>query len=106
MRLFYEIYERTDGIRVKDGELVTINYEISLLDGSTCYTSDNDGPREFRLGRSQEISGLEQGLAMMKEGEKARFIIPPHLGYGLIGDEKKIPARSIIVYMVELAEIN
>ena len=104
--LFYEIYEKTDGRRVKEGEIVTIYYEVSLLDGSTCYSSDKDGPMEFRLGRSQEISGLDQGLAMMREGEKARFIIPPHLGYGLIGDEKRIPARSILVYLVKLVEIE
>jgi FKBP-type peptidyl-prolyl cis-trans isomerase len=85
---------------------VKILYEVSLLDGSTCYSSDEDGPRSFILGRSEEISGLEQGIAMMRAGEKARFIIPPHLGYGLIGDEKRIPARSIIVYLVELTEIE
>jgi FKBP-type peptidyl-prolyl cis-trans isomerase len=104
--LFYEIYEKTDGATVKEGDQVKILYEVRLLDGSTCYTSEKDGPKNFILGRSQEISGLEQGLAMMKEGEKARFIIPPHLAYGLIGDENRIPARSIIVYLVELAQIN
>lgn len=104
--LFYEIYETTDGSPVKQGDLVSINYQISLLDGSRCYSSEEDGPREFSIGRSQEISGLEQGVAMMKEGEKARFIIPPYLAYGLIGDEGRIPARSIIVYSVELVGIN
>jgi FKBP-type peptidyl-prolyl cis-trans isomerase len=104
--LFYEIFEETDGIKPRQGDKVKILYEVSLLDGSTCYSSDEDGPRSFILGRSEEISGLEQGIAMMRAGEKARFIIPPHLGYGLIGDEKRIPARSIIVYLVELTEIN
>ena len=104
--LFYEIYHRTDGSRVEEGDLVSIHYDIDLLDGYRCYSSEKEGPREFILGRSQEISGLEQGVAMMREGEKARFIIPPHLAYGLIGDEERIPARSIIVYFVELAEIK
>ena len=104
--LFYEIYERTDGNRVNAGDLVSIKYEISLLDGSRCYSSEKEGPREFSIGRSQEISGLEQGVSMMREGEKARFIIPPYLGYGLIGDEDRIPARSILVYRVELVDIN
>jgi len=104
--LFYEIFEKTDNNKVEQGDLISIDYKVSLLDGSVCYSSDKDGPREFRLGKSQEISGLEQGIALMREGEKARFIIPPHLAYGLIGDEERIPARAIIVYMVELSEIK
>ena len=104
--LFYEIYEKTEGHPVKKGDLVSIKYEISLLDGSMCYSSETDGPRQFSMGRNQEISGLEQGVAMMKEGERARFIIPPYLAYGLIGDEERIPARSILVYDVELVRIN
>lgn len=102
--LFYDIYHPTEGIPVEAGMRIRMDYRISLLDGTLCYSSDKDGPKEFQLGRSQEISGLEQGLEMMREGEKARFIIPPHLAYGLLGDEKRIPARSIIVYEVELLE--
>lgn len=102
--LFYEIYERCDGTRAESGMKVRIGYRLSLLDGTLCYSSEQDGAKEFLLGKSYEISGLELGVAMMREGEKARFIIPPHLAYGLLGDEKRIPARSIIVYEVELLE--
>ena len=100
--LFYDIYEHTDGARAKNGMLVRIGYRISLLDGTLCYSSEKDGDKQFYLGKSQEITGLEQGIEMMREGEKARFIIPPHLAYGLLGDENKIPARSILVYEVTL----
>ena len=102
--LFYEIYEPTDGIRAEQGMKIRIDYKLSLLDGTLCYSSDEDGVKEFLLGKSLEISGLELGVEMMREGEKARFIIPPHLAYGLLGDETRIPARSIIVYEVELLE--
>ncbi len=100
--LFYEIYEHTDGTPAETGMRVSIDYRVSLLDGTLCYSSEKDGIKEFMLGKSQEISGIEQGVEMMRKGEKARFIIPPHLAYGLLGDENRIPARSIIVYEVEL----
>ncbi len=103
--LFYEIYHRTGGEPARQGARIRIAYQISLLDGTLCYSSDREGPKEFLLGKSQEISGLEQGVEMMREGEQARFIIPPHLGYGLMGDGERIPARSIIVYEVELLKI-
>jgi FKBP-type peptidyl-prolyl cis-trans isomerase len=43
---------------------------------------------------------------MMRAGDKARFVIPPHLAYGLLGDENRIPARAIIVYQLELVEVK
>jgi FKBP-type peptidyl-prolyl cis-trans isomerase len=104
--LFYEIYEPAQGEKVEQGDIVNLKYELSLLDGTVCYTSEEDGNKIFRLGKSQEISGLEQGVALMRAGEKARFIIPPHLAYGLLGDENRIPARSIIIYQVELVEVK
>jgi hypothetical protein len=104
--LFYQVYDQTGGKKAEEGMRVRLDYALSLLDGTLCYSSEKDGQKVFVLGKSQEISGLEQGVQMMREGEKARFIIPPHLGYGLLGDEKRIPARSIIVYEVELAEIE
>ena len=104
--LFYEIYDRTDGRPAEQGMKISLEYELSLLDGTICYSSEKDGVKEFFLGKSHEISGLEQGVEMMREGEKARFIIPPHLAFGLLGDEKRIPARSIVVYEVELVKAN
>ena len=102
--LFYEIYERGSGATVKDGMQVTINYTLSLLDGTVCYSSDQSGSKTFRMGRSREESGLEQGLLMMRVGDKAHLVLPPHLAHGLLGDEEKIPARSVIVYDVELVK--
>jgi FKBP-type peptidyl-prolyl cis-trans isomerase len=42
----------------------------------------------------------------MHVGDKARLILPPHLAHGLLGDENRIPARSIIVYEIELLDIT
>ena len=42
----------------------------------------------------------------MHEGDKARFIMPPHLAHGLLGDNHKIPARAIIIYEVELIKLD
>ena len=104
--LFYQIYERGNGEKAVNGKLATIDYKVSLLDGTLCYSSEGQGPKKFVLGHSTEESGLEQGILMMQEGDKARFILPPHLAHGLLGDENMIPARSIIVYEVELLDIS
>jgi FKBP-type peptidyl-prolyl cis-trans isomerase len=104
--LFYQIYERGNDIKAVNGKDATINYRLSLLDGTLCYSSEEQGPKKFTPGHSTEESGLEQGILMMHIGDKARFILPPHLAHGLLGDENRIPARSIIVYEVELLDVS
>jgi FKBP-type peptidyl-prolyl cis-trans isomerase FkpA len=104
--LWYMIYEKGTGDKSKEGLYATINYNVELLDGSQCYSSDSLGPKRFKIGRGSVESGLEEGILLLKEGDKARFILPPHLAHGLVGDDNKIPARSIIVYDVELISLN
>ncbi len=103
--LWYNIYKKTDKQKVKNGDIVRYDYRLELLDGTLCYTSDSTGTAQIKIGSSGKETGLEKGLLMMRAGEKAKFILPPHLAYGLIGDMKKIPARSALVYDVEIKEI-
>ncbi len=79
-----------------------MEYNCSLLDGTICYSSEESGPEEVLIGRSEMTAGLNQGLRMLKPGGEAVFIIPPYLAYGLKGDGNKIPARSIIVYEIRI----
>ncbi len=103
--LWYDIYNKTNGTKINNGNIVRYNYTIELLDGTLCYSSEKDGVAQVKIGASGKESGLEKGLLMMRTGEKARFILPPHLAFGLIGDMKKIPARSALVYDIEIIEI-
>ncbi|UCG27168.1 MAG: FKBP-type peptidyl-prolyl cis-trans isomerase [Bacteroidales bacterium] len=104
--LWYMIYEEGKGPKVNEEDFVTIGYSISLLDGTICYDSDESGPKQFRVGAGGVEAGLEEGIRLLREGDKARFILPPHLAYGLIGDENKIPARSVIVYDLEVLDVS
>jgi FKBP-type peptidyl-prolyl cis-trans isomerase len=103
--LYYMIYKKGNGPKVEEGKTVIINYEISLMDGTVCYKSDSSHPKSFVVGKGNVESGLEQGILLMRKGDKAKFILPPHLAYGLLGDENKIPPRSVIVYDVEVLDI-
>lgn len=103
--LYYLVSGEANGKQVETDDIVKLSYTISLLDGTICYKSETDGLKEFRVGQGGVESGLEEGILLMKQGQKAKFIMPPHLAHGLIGDGKFIPARSIIVYDVELIDI-
>ena len=104
--LWYKIYNLGKGDSAKAGKMATLKYKISLLDGKQCYTSDSTGPKTFLIGEGGVEKGLEIGILMMREGDKAKFILPPGLAWGLIGDEKRIPSRSIILYEVELIKLS
>jgi FKBP-type peptidyl-prolyl cis-trans isomerase FkpA len=104
--LWYMIYENGSGEKSEEGLNATINYRVSLLDGTECYSSDSLGPKTFKIGRGSVETGLEEGILLLRGGDRARFILPPHLAHGLVGDDNKIPARSIILYDVELISLK
>ena len=103
--MLYQIYENGTGDKAKKLKFITLNYTVSLLDGTICYSSDSSGVLNFRILQGGKESGLEYGVLKLREGDKARFIMPPYLAHGLIGDENKIPPRSIIVYDVEVLKV-
>lgn len=77
-----------------------------MLTGDLVYSSEIAGEREFRIGRGGVELGLEEGILLMREGDKARFIMPSHLAHGVPGDGVKIPARAAIVYDLELLKVH
>lgn len=104
--LWYEIYEHGNGPEATPGKIAHMRYQVSLLDGTVCYTSDSLGLLTFKITQGGVESGLEEAVLMMGVGDKGRFIMPPHLAHGLLGDENKIPPRSIIVYHAELLKLT
>ena len=104
--LRYLIYNKGKGIKASLGKIAKINFEVRLITGDICYSSKNEGTKELLIGKSGEVSGLEEGILLLSVGDKAKFIIPSHLAFGLLGDEKKIPTRATLVYDVELLQIN
>jgi FKBP-type peptidyl-prolyl cis-trans isomerase len=104
--LWYAVMQKGRGYKAEAGSLVTIAYEVSLLDGTTCYDSDSLGMKQFVVGKGGVESGLEEGILLLHEGSKALFIMPPHLAHGVPGDGNRIPARSILVYQVELLKVE
>lgn len=103
--LWYMIYRKGNGIQATAGKQAVISYQVSLLDGTICYQSDSVSPKIFTIGQGGIESGLEEGILLLHKGDKAKFIMPPHLAYGLIGDENKIPGRATIVYDIEVLDI-
>ncbi len=103
--LWWQILQEGSGKLVAGGDEITLEYTLSLLDGTMLYSSAETGVKTFIVGKGGVESGLEQGVLLCRQGTKARFILPPHLAHGLTGDGDRIPARAILVYEIELIEL-
>jgi len=103
--LWYKIESEGEGKYFTDNDRIVMEYDCSLIDGTGCYSSEDLGPMEVILGRSEMEPGLNQALRMLKPGGKGIFILPPFLAFGLKGDGEKIPPRAVIVYEIHLARL-
>ena len=104
--LLYMIYAKTNDTEVKSGDVVEYSFKTSLLNGDVLYDSEATGNRKMTIDRNQDESGLNEGLKLMKIGEKAYFILQPHLAFGVAGDSYKIPPYSVLVYDIEVVDIK
>ncbi len=103
----YYVYQASaKGDSIKNNDIIKINYKVSLLDGTECYSSKKDGPKEFMVGREDIEDGLHKAVLFLKSGDKALVLIPSHLAHGLLGDSKKIPPQSPIIYDVEIVSVK
>ena len=100
--VWYSILNPADGPTLAEGDRVSLEYTCSLLDGTLCYDSSVDGEMEVVVGRSDIPSGLDSGLRLLARGSEALLIIPSNLAYGLVGDGKRIPSRSALVYYLKV----
>lgn len=103
--LFYKKLLATDGIQPHKGQIARIKFVASYLDGTPLGDSDQLGDYyEMIVGEGRVLKGLEEGVAMMRVGEKTRFVFPYTLAYGeqQFGN---VPPYSNLVFDVELLEV-
>jgi len=89
---------------VVTGDVVTVNYTGTLLDGTQFDTSIGKTPLTFRVGAGSVIPAFDQGMLGMKVGGKRRLTIPPGLAYGASGNGP-IPPNSTIRFEIDLRSI-
>jgi peptidylprolyl isomerase len=104
--LKYAIISQGNGPAIELNKTVTIHYSGYLLNGTIFDSSvERDEPIMFVVGQGQVMPGWDEGMQLLKKGDKARFIIPPQLGYGEMQLEK-IPANSTLIFDTEVIDVQ
>lgn len=104
--LRYYIYEKGNGPLAQSGLTAKVRFKITLLTGEVCYQTEGNEVESFKIDKSDIESGVQEGIKKMHVGDKAKLIIPSHLGHGLVGDFDKIPPLTTIVVDLELISLN
>ncbi|MDY0096939.1 MAG: FKBP-type peptidyl-prolyl cis-trans isomerase [Candidatus Dojkabacteria bacterium] len=102
-----KVIKEGEGEASVEGDIVSVNYEGTLIDGTKFDSSyDRGTPFEFTLGAGEVIVGWEEGVKGMKVGEIRELSIPSSKGYGTAGAGSLIPPSAGLIFKVELLEIK
>jgi FKBP-type peptidyl-prolyl cis-trans isomerase len=105
--LRYKILQNGDGKQATKGAMVSVHYKGQLLDGTVFDSSyKRKQPIDFAIGVGQVIAGWDEGIQLLKVGDKARLVIPSNLGYGATGAGGVIPPNATLIFDVELIDVK
>ncbi len=105
--LRYKFIQKGDGKKAENNKTVSVHYSGSLENGKVFDSSySRKKPIEFPLGQGNVIEGWDEGIALLRVGDKARFVIPSHLGYGQHGAGGVIPPNATLIFDVELMDVK
>jgi len=97
---WYKITNKTNGSLPKNNEQCEINYALKLLSGRVVLKES----KKIVIGKKDIVPGIEEGVKLLKKGERATLIIPWYLGYGMTGLDELIPPYTSLICEVELKE--
>jgi peptidyl-prolyl cis-trans isomerase A (cyclophilin A) len=105
--LRYQLINHGDGAKAEKGKTVSVHYKGMLPDGKVFDSSySRNQPIDFKLGAGQVIAGWDEGISLLKVGDKARLVIPSHIAYGSAGAGGVIPPNATLIFDVELVAVK
>jgi FKBP-type peptidyl-prolyl cis-trans isomerase len=95
---WYKIEQAGNGKKLRDKSSCNFSYKLLSINGKFI----KQGNEKIVLGKKQIVDGLEEGIKLIHYGDSATFIIPWYLGYGMKGDEPRVPPYTSIMYQIRV----
>ncbi len=102
--LQYTVREEGTGKSPDEWSTVVVNQRILLVDG-TVIKDTYHGIETDTFTLEEAIDGLKEGLPLMKEGGKTRFVVPPDLAWGKRGAGLRIGPYAALIFDIRLEKV-
>lgn len=103
--LVYEVLREGAGERPAADATVRAHFTGWLTDGTVFYSTLVRGAPE-PLREEWVVKGFWEGLQKMQPGAVWRLTIPAELAYGVHGVGNRVPAKAVLVYVVEVVAVE
>ncbi len=104
---FWYYYMKKDTLNNKfatTGDEVIFSYDVRTLNDSIIYSKEELGVQSYLVDKEELITGLQEGIKLMKEGEIVVFLFPSNKAYGYTGNER-VRSNEPLIYTVNLERI-
>ena len=103
--LQYTIKDPGTGKSPDEWSTVEVNQRILLVDGTVIKNTYHSTETDI-FTMEEAIDGLKEGLALMKEGGKFLFVVPPDLAWGKRGAGSKIGPYAALIFDIRLEKVT
>ncbi|MDO7886464.1 FKBP-type peptidyl-prolyl cis-trans isomerase [Hymenobacter cheonanensis] len=105
---FIPTVSNPSGTPAKAGTTASVLYTGKLLDGTVFDASSLHAnvPLNFVVGSGSLITGFDQGVSLMRKGEKATLLLPSALAYGSTGSSPNIAPNTPIIFDIEVVDVK
>lgn len=108
---FWYYYNKKDTLSTQKptfGDHITFLYDVKLLDGTTILSEEEIGLQNYLVDKTNQelISGIRDGIKLMKQGEIVTFLFPSFKAYGYYGIEGKLGTNVPVKCKVTLKSIK
>lgn len=102
---YLAVNDSTD-YKPKTDDLVLLTYDLLTLENDTLYSQEEIGVVSYKVDKQDLFIGLRNAIKLLKEGEKATFLFPSSLGYGIHGDGDRIGISIPLKSTVHIIKID
>jgi gliding motility-associated peptidyl-prolyl isomerase len=87
-------------------DLVVMTYDLLTLENDTLYSQEEIGVVSYKVDKQELFIGLRNAVKVLKEGEKATFLFPSSLAFGIHGDTDRIGINVPLKATLQILKIE